>query len=140
VKPELRPGLSHEIVEETLASHAAPHLAKPVFSTPSMIGFMERCSVALVKPYLEEGENTVGYQVNVKHIASTPIGQKVRVKSTIQSITGRRIAFVVEAYNEKEKIGEGIHERVVINPRKVREERIGEGGGRETPSDDRTGE
>jgi predicted thioesterase len=82
-----------------------------------MIGFMERCSVQLVKPYLEEGENSVGYRVNVTHIASTPIGQKVRVKSTVQAINGRRIIFGVEAYNEKEKIGEGEHERVIIRPK-----------------------
>jgi predicted thioesterase len=82
-----------------------------------MIGFMERCSVQLVKPYLEEGENSVGYRVNVTHIAGTPIGQKVRVKSTVRAINGRRIIFAVEAYNEKEKIGEGEHERVIIRPK-----------------------
>lgn len=119
MKPEFKVGLSHEIVEETLQQHAAPHLAKPVFSTPSMIGFMERCSVGLIKPYLEEGENSVGYKVNVTHLASTPIGQKVRVKSTVENIDGRRITFAVEAFNEKEKIGEGLHTRVIINPQKA---------------------
>ena len=118
MKPEFQVGLSHEIVEETTPSHAAPHLATPMFSTPSMIGFMERCSVQLIKPYLEEGENSVGVHVNVSHIAATPIGQKVRVKSTVQTIHGRRFTFAVEAYNEKEKIGEGTHERVLINPKK----------------------
>ncbi|HEY7679262.1 MAG TPA: thioesterase family protein [Terriglobia bacterium] len=117
MKPEFQVGLTHEIVEETLPTHAAAHLAKPIFSTPSMIGFMERCSVQLVKPYLEEGENSVGYRVNVTHIAGTPIGQKVRVKSTVRAINGRRIIFAVEAYNEKEKIGEGEHERVIIRPK-----------------------
>ena len=119
MKPEFRVGLTHEITEETLPQHAAPHLAKPVFSTPSMVGFMERCSVALIRPYLEEGENSVGYKVNVTHIASTPIGQRVRVKSTVQEIDGRRITFAVEAYNEKEKIGEGQHVRVIIHPQKA---------------------
>ncbi len=89
MKPELQPGLTHEITEETLESHAAPHLAangKFLFSTPSMIGFMERCSVQLITPYLDEGEGSVGYHVNVFHLAATPIGQKVRVRSTVQSI------------------------------------------------------
>jgi len=117
MKPEFQVGLSHEIVEDTLPSHAAPHLAKPVFSTPSMIGFMERCSVQLIKPYLDEGESSVGYRVNVTHIAGTPIGQKVRVTSTVKAINGRRIIFAVEAFNEKEKIGEGEHERVIIKPK-----------------------
>ncbi|MBI3934017.1 MAG: thioesterase family protein [Acidobacteria bacterium] len=117
MKPDFQVGLSHEIVEETLPRHAAGHLIKPLFSTPSMIGFMERCSVQLIKPYLEEGENSVGYKVNVTHIASTPIGQKVRVQSTVKAIDGRRITFAVEAFNEKEKIGEGEHTRVLIRPK-----------------------
>jgi predicted thioesterase len=117
MKPEFQVGLSHEITEDTLPQHAAPHLAKPVFSTPSMIAFIERCSIGLVRPYLEEGENTVGYAVNIKHIASTTIGQKVRVHSTVKNIDGRRITFAVEAFNEKEKIGEGEHTRVVIRPK-----------------------
>ena len=117
MKPEFQVGLSHEITEDTLPQHAAPHLAKPVFSTPAMVGFMERCSVQLIKPYLEEGENSIGYKVNVTHLASTPIGQKVRVQSTVKAIEGRRITFAVEAYNEKEKIGEGEHVRVIIKPK-----------------------
>jgi predicted thioesterase len=118
MKPELQPGVSHEIVEETLPAHVAPHLARPVLATPSMIAFMERCSVYLLKPYLEEDENSVGHKVNVTHMAATAIGQKVRVKSTVQEINGRRITFAVEAWNEKEKIGEGTHTRVIVNPQK----------------------
>ncbi|HWP85459.1 MAG TPA: thioesterase family protein [Terriglobia bacterium] len=117
MKPEFQVGLRHEIVEETLPQHAAPHLAKPVFSTPAMVGFMERCSVGLIKPYLEEGENSVGFRICVTHIAATPIGQKVRVTSTVKAIEGRRITFAVEAFNEKEKIGEGEHTRVLIRPK-----------------------
>lgn len=117
MKPEFQVGLSHEIVQETLSRHAAPHLPKPVFSTPAMLGFMERCSVQLIQPYLEEGETSVGYRVNITHIASTAIGQKVRVHSTVKAINGRRIIFAVEAFNEKEKIGEGEHERVIIRPK-----------------------
>ena len=79
---------------------------------------MERTSLALIKPHLEEGENSIGAKICVSHIAATPIGMKVRGRSTVQSINGRRITFAVEAYNEKEKIGEGTHERVVINPQK----------------------
>ncbi|MBI2818898.1 MAG: thioesterase family protein [Acidobacteria bacterium] len=117
MKPEFQVGLSHEFVEETLPRHAASHLPKPVFSTPAMIGFMERCSVQLIQPYLGEGETSVGYRVNVTHIAGTAIGQKVRVHSTVKAIEGRRITFAVEAFNEKEKIGEGEHERVIIKPK-----------------------
>ena len=117
MKLEFQAGLSNEIDEETLPEHAAPHLPKPVLSTPAMIGFMERCSVFLLQPYLEEGENSVGYRVNVTHIAPTIIGQKVRVHSIVKAIDGRRITFSVEAFNEREKIGEGEHTRVIIRPK-----------------------
>ena len=123
MKPELQPGVTHEITEMTEEKHAAPHLAAEgrfVFSTPSMIGFMERCSVALIKPFLEEGESSVGYKVNITHLAGTPIGQKVRTVSKVESIDGRRITFAVESHNEKEKIGEGTHVRVIINRNKTK--------------------
>ena len=118
MKPEFKEGLSAEVEMVTTEAHSAPHLARPVFSTPAMVALMERTSVTLVKPYLEEGENSVGAKICVSHIAATPIGMKVRGRSTVQSIHGRRITFAVEAYNEKEKIGEGTHERVIINPQK----------------------
>jgi len=86
-----------------------------------MIAMMERTSVHLVRPYLEEGEGSVGTKVNISHIAATPIGMKVRVRSTVKEINGRRITFTVEAYNEKEKIGEGTHERAIINVKKFTE-------------------
>lgn len=79
-----------------------------------MIALMETTATRLIKPHLEEGESSVGVRVNVSHIAGTPIGQKVRARATVEAINGRRITFAVEAYNEKEKIGEGTHERVII--------------------------
>ena len=71
--------------------------------------------------YLEEGEGSVGAKVNISHIAATPIGMKVRSKSTVKEINGRRIVFAVEVHNEKEKIGEGTHERAIINIKKFAE-------------------
>ena len=94
---------------------------RSVYSTPAMIAMMERTSIHLVRPYLEEGEGSVGTKVNISHIAATPIGMKVRVRSTVKEIYGRRITFAVEAYNEKEKIGEGTHERAIINIKKFSE-------------------
>ncbi len=118
MKPEFKEGLSTELEMVTTEDQKAPHLARAVFSTPAMCALMERTSLALIKPYFDEGENSVGAKICVSHIAATPIGMKVRCRSTVQTIAGRRITFAVEAYNEKEKIGEGTHERVVINPQK----------------------
>ena len=118
MKPEFKEGLSTEVEMVTTEAESAAHLARPVFSTPAMVALMERTSIALVKPYLEEGENSVGVKICVSHIAGTSIGMKVRARSTVQAIHGRRITFAVEAHNEKEKIGEGTHERVIIHPQK----------------------
>jgi fluoroacetyl-CoA thioesterase len=124
VKPEFAVGLSAELDEETKEEHGVRHLGtgvRSVYSTPSMIGLMERTSIHLIKPYLEDGEGSVGTKVNISHIAATPIGMKVRSKSTIKEINGRRVVFAVEVYNEREKIGEGTHERAIINVRKFAE-------------------
>jgi len=118
LKPEFKEGLSAEVEKETTEADSAPHLARPVFSTPAMVALMERTSIALLKPYMEEGENSVGAKICVSHIAGTIIGQKVRCKSTVEAIAGRRVTFAVVAYNEKEKIGEGTHERVVIQAKR----------------------
>ena len=121
MKPEFVVGLAAESVEETTEAQGARHLGagvRSVLSTPSMIALMERTSQQLIQPFLEEGEASVGTKVNISHIAATPIGMKVRVKSTVQEMKGRRITFAVEAFNEKEKIGEGTHERAIINLQK----------------------
>jgi len=117
VKEGFIPGISSEVAVTTTPEMGITHLgptATSLFSTPSMIGLMERAANQLLASYLEPGEGSVGIKVNVSHLAATPIGMKVTAKSTLTSISGRRLCFAVEAYNEKEKIGEGTHERVII--------------------------
>ena len=124
MKPEFGIGLSAELEEVTTEEQGVRHLGtgvRSVYSTPSMIALMERTSIHLLKPYLEEGEGSVGAKVNISHIAATPIGMTVRSKSTVQEINGRRIVFAVEVHNEKQKIGEGTHERAIINIKKFAE-------------------
>ncbi|HTX34172.1 MAG TPA: thioesterase family protein [Bryobacteraceae bacterium] len=86
-----------------------------VLSTPQMILHMERTCRETVLPLLEPGHDTVGTQVNVSHLAATPIGMMVTFSCEVIAATDRRIQFRVEARDEKEKIGEGTHERAVIN-------------------------
>lgn len=87
----------------------------PVFATPSMIALIEKAACESVAPELEEGSGTVGTLLNVKHLAATPLGMKVTAETELVEIDRRRLVFKVEAYDEKEKIGEGIHERFIIN-------------------------
>jgi predicted thioesterase len=86
-----------------------------VLSTPHMIGFMERTCRDTVLPLLDEGYDTVGTHVNVAHLAAAPLGISVTFQAEVLAVNDRRIQFRVEAWDEKEKIGEGTHERAVIN-------------------------
>ena len=87
-----------------------------VLSTPSMIGLMERTCLELLTPYMDEGEQTVGFHVDVKHLAPTRIGQSVTVTATLQEIADKRFRFAVEATNDQGvKIGVGAHRRALIH-------------------------
>lgn len=86
-----------------------------VLGTPFMIAFMELTARNSVKPLLEPGEDTVGTTINVNHLAATPIGMQVTFRTEVLSVNDRRILFKIEAFDEKEKIGEGTHERFIID-------------------------
>jgi predicted thioesterase len=80
-----------------------------------MIGLMERACRDTVLPQLETGYDTVGTHVNVFHLAAAPIGATVNITAEITEVVERRVKFRVEAWDAKEKIGEGTHERAIIN-------------------------
>ena len=86
-----------------------------VLSTPHMIAFMELTARDAIKPLLPQGWDCVGTIVDVKHFAATPIGMSVTVTARVTAVDGNRVTFHVEAHDEKEKIGEGVHERFIID-------------------------
>ena len=86
-----------------------------VLSTPHMIGYMERTCRDTVLPLLDPGYDTVGTQVTVSHLAAAPMGMAVTFRAEVTGMAERRVTFRVEAWDEKEKIGEGTHERAIIN-------------------------
>jgi fluoroacetyl-CoA thioesterase len=86
-----------------------------VLSTPHMIGFMERTSRDTVLPLLDPGYDTLGTEVHVRHLAAAPLGMAVTFTAEIIAVRERRVEFRVEAWDEKEKIGEGTHERAIVN-------------------------
>jgi predicted thioesterase len=86
-----------------------------VLGTPWMIGWMERTCRDAVLPLLDAGHDTVGTHVDVRHLAATPMGMTVTFKAEVIGVEGRRITFRVEARDEKEKCGEGTHERAIVN-------------------------
>lgn len=89
-----------------------------VLSTPHLIAFMERTSRETVLPMLETGYDTVGTHVNVAHLAAAPMGSSVTFTAEIISANERRVEFRVTAKSANEVIGEGTHERAIINVQK----------------------
>ena len=92
--------------------------AAEVFATPMMIGLMEAASMNSVKELLPEGYSTVGTMVNIKHVSATRVGKKVWAEAELIEIDRKRLVFKVTAYDEDKIIGEGIHERFIINDEK----------------------
>ena len=94
-----------------------------VFSTPAMISEMEEtCRLLLKEQFISDAEwDSVGTVVNIKHLAATPIGTEVLLKSKVISVNGRRVMFDVEAFDKIEKIGQGQHERFIINVPKFKD-------------------
>jgi len=85
-----------------------------VFATPRMIALIEETAWKSVAEELEEGCATVGTELNVKHLAATPVGMQVTCETELVEVDGRRLVFNIAVYDEAGKIGEGTHERFVI--------------------------
>jgi predicted thioesterase len=114
----LVPGLESEATTTVVHENTAAYVGAggvEVFGTPMMIALMENAAWQAVAGELEEGEATVGTLVNVRHLGATPLGQRVRATAKLLEIDRRRLVFAVEAYDEEKKIGEGQHERFIIN-------------------------
>lgn len=86
-----------------------------VLATPFLIGYMELTARNAIQPFLDENEDSVGTTVNIRHLAATPVGMSVQFRAEVTAVEGRRVAFKVEARDETELIGEGTHERFVID-------------------------
>ncbi len=109
-------GASDEMTISTTPEMGVAHLPVPMYSTPAMVGHFEGLCLKLLQQHLDAGETSVGYRVDVRHMAPTPIGMQVTVKGKVTGVDGRKVVFEVEASNQSgTKIGEGIHERRVID-------------------------
>src|SRR5688500_10529630 len=116
--PGLKPGLcgTAEILVGT--RDTAPHVGSgkvKVLATPVMVSLMEEASLNAVEGLLPPGHQTVGTRLEITHVAATPVGLRVRAGAEVTKVDGRRLTFRVWADDEKERIGEGTHERIVVD-------------------------
>jgi predicted thioesterase len=111
-------GLSGEasivVVPEVTAQHMGSGAIR-VFATPQMVLLMERAAVAALAPGLAPGQQSVGTIVNVRHLAATPLGATVTAHAELIAVDGRRLTFRVTAHDGTELVGEGTHERALID-------------------------
>ena len=117
----INPGMVKEadfLIEE---EHTAKHVgsgASRVLATPWMIAFMERVAHRMLAEYLPEGYSSVGVSINVRHLAPTPVGVKVRVRCQVKAVENMRVTFAIEARDFEDKVGSGEHERFVIDTKR----------------------
>jgi fluoroacetyl-CoA thioesterase len=118
---QLKPGLSGHAELIVGEEHTAPRVGSGlvhVLATPVMINLFEAAALDAVDQHLPAGYQSLGTILNVRHIAATPVGMKVSALARITRMEGRTVFLSVEARDEKELIGDGLHERVVVNVEK----------------------
>jgi fluoroacetyl-CoA thioesterase len=113
----IQPGLVGEIRLVVAEEHTAKHIGSgevKVLATPQMVLLMERAAVAAVDPLLPEGYRTVGIHLDVRHLAPTPVGFEVVATAGLVGVEGQRLTFRVQAHDELELVGEGTHQRAIV--------------------------
>lgn len=108
-------GSADLLVTERLTAKEVGSGTVAVLATPMMIALMEKTCLLSVRPFLDEGQDTVGTQVHVSHTAATPVGMRVYCDSELIEIDRRRLVFRVTARDDAGVVGEGTHERFVID-------------------------
>ena len=115
---DLTPGLTAEtetvVTEECTAEHLGSG-SVPVFGTPALVGLMESAAIKTLEGHLLPGTTSVGGHIDVRHLAPTPIGLRVRARAELQKVDGRHLVFHIEAWDEREQIGEATHERFIVD-------------------------
>ena len=114
----VKPGLKGSVELTVSEEHTAPSVgsgAIHVLGTPVMINLMEAAALAAAEHLLPTGYQSLGIHLDVSHLAATPVGMKVRATAEVTAVEGNRVHFRVEAHDEGELIGEGTHERIVVN-------------------------
>ncbi len=119
----LQPGRIGTAALIVAEQHTAPKLGSgraPVFASPAMVALIEAAAVACVEDQLADGQETLGIQLDVEHIAATPAGLKVTATAELIEVAGRKLVFKVEARDARELIGRGRHTRIIVDSARFR--------------------
>jgi predicted thioesterase len=128
---ELKPGLRADFDLTVTGADTAAQWGSglvPVYSTPALVGAMEKTAVLALEGQIPFGQTTVGGRIEVRHLAPTPVGMAVHVTAELVEVEGRKLAFKIEAWDEVEKIGEASHDRFVIDQSKFMQKVRSKGG------------
>jgi fluoroacetyl-CoA thioesterase len=124
MKPSLKPGLKHRLTFRVTERQTVPYFypespmfqAMPaVFATGYMVGLFEWCCTELLNQHLDPGEGSLGIHVDFSHLAATPPGLTITVDCEVTGVDGKRVSFFVRGHDGVESIGEGRHERAIVN-------------------------
>jgi len=113
-----QPGATAEVslvVPDERTADAMGNRGVRVFATPFVIALLEDAAAAMLRPHLPAGGASVGTMIEMRHLAATPVGMTVRARATLLETDGKRFLFAVQAWDAKEKIAEGRHERFVVS-------------------------
>jgi fluoroacetyl-CoA thioesterase len=115
---QLEPGATNTltiVVDQSMTADRFGNTGVHVLATPMLVSYFELAAHQLAMPALQPGQGTVGSHIDIRHLAATPIGMRVTVRATLTERDGRRLVFRVEADDEREHVGEGTHERFVVD-------------------------
>ena len=115
---DLEPGVTNTltvVVDESMTADRFANTGVQVLATPMLVSYFELAAHQLAMRALEPGQGTVGSRVDIRHLAATPIGMRVTFRATLTERDRQRLVFRVEADDERERVGEGIHERFVVD-------------------------
>jgi len=114
----MKTGLKYESVATVGDGNTAVSMGSgdlPVFATPSMAALMENAAMNAVAGYLPDGATTVGTEISVSHVKSSPVGARITASAELVEVDGRRLVFAVRAWDERGMIGEGSHIRFIVD-------------------------
>jgi fluoroacetyl-CoA thioesterase len=114
----LQPGLNAEVKITVSESETAAHMGSglvPVYATPALVALMENAAVRALEGHIPPGQTTVGGQIDLRHLAATPVGMRVRARAELVEVQGRKLTFHIQAWDEAEQIGEANHVRFLID-------------------------